>query len=336
MIYRFLRPLLFKLDAEFAHDFGLKCLDMAYKTGLLKYYSSDVVGTSKTVMNINFPSVVGLAAGLDKNGDFIQPLAALGFGFIEIGTVTPLPQAGNPTPRLFRLKKHKAIINRMGFNNKGVDYLVDKVKTSGFTGVLGINIGKNAATPIENAIDDYLICLRKVYPHASYVTINISSPNTKNLRNLQQGFAFAPLLKALKKEQSVLADKYQKYIPLVVKIAPDLHHEEVGVIAQILRDLNMDGVIATNTTIDRNQVQDSEHCNESGGLSGAPLTKKSTDIISQLKVHLDDEIPIIAAGGIMSAEDAQEKMNAGASLVQVYTGLIYEGPELIKHIRQAI
>jgi len=336
MIYKTLRQILFKLDPEVSHNFGLQSLQKAHKLGLLNLYSSDIVTQPKRVMGIEFPNMVGLAAGLDKNGDYINCLSALGFGSIEIGTITPKPQEGNPKPRLFRVPSKKAIINRMGFNNKGVDYLVEQVKNANFDGVLGINIGKNAATPIENALDDYLICLRKVYEHASYVTINISSPNTKNLRQLQQGSEFKPLLSGLKKEQSKLADKHGKYVPLVVKIAPDLALEDVGVIAQVLRELGMDGVIATNTTISRDAVSGLPFGDEAGGLSGAPLTEQSTNIIAQLYAHLGDEIPIIAAGGIMSAEDAQDKIKAGASLVQIYTGLIYEGPELIKHIKQCL
>ncbi|MDH5257463.1 MAG: quinone-dependent dihydroorotate dehydrogenase [Gammaproteobacteria bacterium] len=335
MIYKFIRPLLFKFDAEVAHEFSLKALDIADRMGLLKLYSSDIANRPKTVMGITFPSNVGLAAGLDKNGDHINALSSLGFGFVEIGTVTPRPQDGNPKPRMFRLPERLAIINRMGFNNKGVDYLVEQVKKSNFKGVLGINIGKNADTPMENAVDDYLICLNKVYEYASYITINISSPNTKNLRQLQQGNEFKPLLSALKKQQSVLADKHNKYVPLVVKIAPDLTHKEVSVIAQVLLDLNMDGVIATNTTISRDAVKGITHAEEAGGLSGAPVFRQSTEVVAQLYAHLNGEIPIIAAGGIMSAEDAKEKIKAGASLVQIYSGLIYKGPELIKDIKQA-
>jgi len=336
MIYNLIRPLFFKLDPEKAHELGLKVLNIANSTGLLKLYSSDIATKPKTVMGISFPSNVGLAAGLDKNGDYINALSSLGFGFVEIGTITPRPQAGNPKPRMFRLPECQGIINRMGFNNKGVDYLVEQVKKSHFKGVLGINIGKNADTPIEKAVDDYLICLNKVYEYADYIAINISSPNTKNLRQLQQANEFQPLLAALKKQQAVLTEKHGKYVPLVVKIAPDLSHEEVGVIAQVLLALDMDGVIATNTTISRENVKGIEYAKEAGGLSGAPVFKQSTDIVAQLHAHLNNEIPIIAAGGIMSAEDAREKIKAGASLVQVYSGLIYKGPELIKHIKQVV
>ena len=334
MIYKLLRNLLFQFEAEASHEFSLNALNKLHRLGLLKLYSSDIVASGKKVMGIDFPNTVGLAAGLDKNGDYINCLSALGFGFIEIGTVTPKPQSGNPKPRLFRIPGKKALINRMGFNNKGVDYLVEQVKQARFDGVLGINIGKNAQTPMDNAVDDYLFCLRKVYAWASYITINISSPNTKNLRQLQQGSEFKPLLAALKKEQFVLADKHARYVPLVVKISPDLVTDDVSVIAQVLREQNVDGVIATNTTIRRQAIAGLPHAEESGGLSGAPLTTQSTEIVAQLYAHLGDEIPIIAAGGIMCAEDAQEKIAAGASLVQLYTGLIYEGPELIKHIKQ--
>jgi len=334
MFYKFLRPLLFKMDPETAHEIGLKALKLADHLGLLRFYSSDIPTKSKTVMGIEFTSTVGLAAGLDKNGDYINALSSLGFGSVEIGTVTPRPQTGNPKPRMFRLPECNGIINRMGFNNKGVDYLVEQVAKSNFKGVLGINIGKNADTPMDNAVDDYLICLRKVYDYADYITINISSPNTKNLRQLQQGSEFKPLLIALKKEQGVLSESTSRYVPLVVKIAPDLSTEEVAVIAQVLLELNMDGVIATNTTISREDVKGLPHADEAGGLSGAPVFKQSTEVVAQLYAHLGDEIPIIAAGGIMSTEDAAEKMEAGASLVQIYSGLIYKGPELIKHIKQ--
>ncbi len=334
MIYQFIRPILFKLDAEVAHEFSLKALNVADRFGLLKLYSSDIATKPKIVMGISFPSAVGLAAGLDKNGNYINALSSLGFGSVEIGTITPRPQDGNPKPRMFRLPECRGIINRMGFNNKGVDYLVEQVKKSQFKGVLGINIGKNANTPIENAVDDYLICLDKVYEYATYITINISSPNTKNLRQLQQGNEFKPLLSALKKQQAVLAEKHNKYVPLVVKIAPDLTQEEVGVIAEVLLELNMDGVIATNTTISREAVKGLKHADEAGGLSGAPVFTQSTNVVAQLHGHLNGKIPIIAAGGIMSAEDATAKFKAGASLVQIYSGFVYQGPELIKDIKQ--
>jgi len=333
MNYKFIRSILFKLDPEVAHNFSLSALSFAQKLGLIK---AKPLGKKKIVMGIEFPSPVGLAAGLDKNGDHIHALAAIGFGFIEIGTVTPRPQVGNPKPRLFRLPEKNAIINRMGFNNKGVDHLVEQVKKANFKGVLGINIGKNADTPIENAVDDYLICMRKVYELASYITINISSPNTKNLRQLQQGSEFKPLLAALKNEQTVLNEKYGRYVPLVVKIAPDLTNEEVELIASVLLELKMDGVIATNTTISREEVKDLPHGNETGGLSGSPVFRQSTKVVELLHQVLKDEIPIIAAGGIMSAENAKAKIEAGANLVQVYTGFIYRGPGLISDITESL
>ena len=333
MSYQFIRNILFKLDPETSHHFSLTVLNIAYKVGLIK---AKPFRQPRKVMGITFPSPVGLAAGLDKNGDYIQALAALGFGFIEIGTVTPRPQAGNPKPRLFRIPEKNAIINRMGFNNKGVDHLVEQVKKANFTGVLGINIGKNADTPLEKAQDDYLICMRKVYEYASYITINISSPNTKNLRQLQQGSEFKPLLAALKNEQRLLNDKHGKYVPLVVKIAPDLSEQEVEVIANVLLEINMDGVIATNTTISRKGLEGLAIASESGGLSGKPVFGQSTNVVEQLFSHLKDEIPIIAAGGIMSAEDAKAKLRVGASLVQIYTGFIYKGPKLVEEIIEAL
>ncbi len=333
MSYQLIKSLLFKLDPEISHNLTLSALNVAEKLGLLK---SKPLNKPKTVMGINFHSPVGLAAGLDKNGDHIHALAALGFGFIEIGTITPRPQAGNPKPRLFRLPEKNAIINRMGFNNKGVDHLVEQVKKTNFKGVLGINIGKNADTPIENAVDDYLICMRKVYELASYITINISSPNTKNLRQLQQGSEFKPLLAALKNEQTVLNEKHERYVPLVVKIAPDLTEEEVKAIANVLLELEMDGVIATNTTVSREEVKGLPHGDEVGGLSGSPVLNQSTKVVEHLFAELGDRIPIIAAGGIMGAEDAKAKIKAGASLVQVYTGFIYRGPGLIAEITEAL
>ena len=284
-------------------------------------------------MGLTFPNPVGLAAGLDKDGAYIDGLAALGFGFIEIGTVTPRAQPGNPKPRMFRLPEAQALINRMGFNNGGVDAFVRNVQASRFyqeqRGILGLNIGKNADTPIERATDDYLYCLDKVYPYAAYVTVNISSPNTKNLRQLQQASEIDALLSALKMAQSQLADKHGRYVPLVLKIAPDLDDEQIDTIASALLRNHIDGVIATNTTITRDAVQGLTHANETGGLSGAPVRDLSTRVIRALHQVLQGEIPIIGVGGILSGADASEKMAAGASLIQLYTGLIYRGPELV-------
>ncbi len=287
-------------------------------------------------MGLDFPNPVGLAAGLDKNGDYIDALAALGFGFIEVGTVTPRPQPGNPRPRLFRLPEARAIINRMGFNNHGVDYLLAKVRQARYRGVLGINIGKNADTPVERAADDYLIGLRKVYTAASYVTVNISSPNTANLRSLQEGAALTALLGRLKQEQRALAEQHQKYVPLAVKIAPDLGAEAVAEMAAVIRESGIDAVIATNTTLAREAVAQLPHGGETGGLSGAPLTRRATEVVSELHAVLRDTVPIIAAGGIMDGADAVAKLRAGASLVQVYSGLIYRGPALVREVAAAL
>jgi dihydroorotate dehydrogenase len=283
-------------------------------------------------MGLNFKNPVGLAAGLDKNGDYIDALAALGFGFIEIGTTTPRPQPGNPKPRLFRLPEHQAIINRMGFNNLGIDHLLNQVKQSSYKGTLGINIGKNFHTPIEKAVDDYLIGLRKAYPAASYIAINISSPNTQNLRQLQQGDESRKLISALKGEQLKLQQEHGKYVPLTLKIAPDLTPDDISRIAKLLLEFEIDGVIATNTTIARDVIANHPLASETGGLSGSPVKDKSTAVVKGLSTELQGKIPIIAVGGISSADDTQEKFAAGASLVQIYSGLIYQGPELIKEI----
>ncbi len=330
--YPLLKPLLFKLDPELAHTVTLKLLKISAQTGVAPLITASNANKPTTVMGLNFKNPVGLAAGLDKNGDYIDALATVGFGFLEIGTVTPRPQSGNPKPRLFRLPEHQAIINRMGFNNLGVDYLISQVKKSRYQGILGINIGKNFDTPIEKATDDYLIGLRKSYAHASYITLNISSPNTKNLRQLQQGDEIKKLLTALKEEQLVLEKQYQKYVPLVVKIAPDLNEEKIQHIALLLNEFSIDGVIATNTTIDREMIKGHPFANEVGGLSGAPVREKSTYVVKVLAAALNGSIPIIAAGGILTAEDAIEKIAAGASLVQVYTGLIYKGTQLVDDI----
>jgi dihydroorotate dehydrogenase len=283
-------------------------------------------------MGINFPNPVGLAAGLDKNAECINAFAAMGFGFVEVGTVTPRPQPGNSKPRIFRLPGANAVINRMGFNNKGVDYLVSQVQAANFKGVLGINIGKNKDTPEENAKDDYLHCMRKVYDLATYITVNISSPNTPGLRSLQYGAALDELLSSLKTEQKILAEKFDKYIPLAVKIAPDLSADEIKSIAQSLIENEIDGVIATNTTLSREGVESLEFGDEQGGLSGQPVKNKSTQVIKLLSEALDNKLPIIGVGGVASSSDANEKLQAGASLVQVYTGFIYQGPPLVKKI----
>lgn len=330
--YPLLRPFLFALDPETAHEVTLKLLNIAYRTGLSAISKARSTDKPVTVMGLNFKNPVGLAAGMDKNGDYIDALADLGFGYIEIGTVTPRPQPGNPKPRLFRLPEHQAIINRMGFNNSGIDHLLHQVERCKYDGVLGINIGKNFDTPIENATEDYLIGLRKSYPVASYITINISSPNTKDLRQLQQGDEIRKLLSALKEEQGKLEQLHDKYTPLVVKIAPDLSDEEIAHIASLLKEFSIDGVIATNTTIARDKIQGHRHADEAGGLSGAPVMESSTLVVKKLASELNGQLPIIAAGGILSADDAQEKLAAGASLVQIYSGLIYKGPQLLEDI----
>ena len=331
-LYPILRPLLFSLDPEIAHTVTLKLLKIAGVTGLSVLNKPKKDHNPVIVMGLNFKNPVGLAAGLDKNGDYIDGLSALGFGSVEVGTITPRPQPGNPKPRLFRLPEHEAIINRMGFNNQGVDYLLAQVEKSTYKGVLGINIGKNFDTPIKAAAEDYLICLRKSYMAASYITINISSPNTKNLRQLQQGDDIKNLLSRLKEEQLVLQKEHNKYTPLVVKIAPDLNEEEIIHIAKLLMAFNIDGVIATNTTISREAVQGHIHAEETGGLSGAPVKEQSTYVVSGLAAELQSALPIIAAGGILSGQDAQDKLDAGASLVQIYSGLIYRGPQLVDDI----
>ncbi|MBM3365286.1 MAG: quinone-dependent dihydroorotate dehydrogenase [Betaproteobacteria bacterium] len=338
-LYPLVRPLLFSLDPESAHDLTLSALSAAAKIGFTQRLTKPLPDP-RTVMGIWFPNPVGLAAGLDKDGACIDGLAALGFGFIEIGTVTPRPQPGNPKPRMFRLPQANALINRMGFNNGGVDALVRNVQASRFyqnkQGVLGLNIGKNADTPIERAIDDYLICLDKVYPFADYVTVNISSPNTKNLRQLQQASELGTLLSALKNSQRTLADRYGRYVPIALKIAPDLDHEQIKSIAELLLQHQIDAVIATNTTITRGAVSGLPHADEAGGLSGAPVLPLSNHVISALRSELKDTIPIIGVGGILSGEDARAKIDAGASLVQLYTGLIYRGPALVKACAQAL
>lgn len=332
MLYTLAKPFLFKLDPEKAHNLTLKGLQFIHRVRISDFFQQTVKSAPLKIMGISFPNPVGLAAGLDKNGEYIDALATLGFGFLEIGTVTPRPQTGNPKPRLFRLPEANAIINRLGFNNKGIDALVENVKRAKFRGVLGINIGKNFDTPNERAVEDYLPCLQKAYPHASYVAVNISSPNTQGLRELQQVNELPALLETLKKEQHRLAKKYQKYVPLSVKIAPDLGNDQLAEIAKTLIKYEIDGVIATNTSVSREGVENLRFGSETGGLSGLPLREQSTNIIRQLNSLLAGKIPIIGVGGIGSAKDAQEKYEAGASLVQIYTGLIYRGPRLIHEI----
>ncbi|WP_283743393.1 quinone-dependent dihydroorotate dehydrogenase [Sideroxydans sp. CL21] len=335
-MFQLLRPALFALDPETAHHATLDALRTAHCLGTLPFVVKRPADDPRTVMGLNFPNPIGLAAGLDKNGGYIDPLAALGFGFIEIGTVTPRPQPGNPKPRLFRLPQAQGIINRMGFNNDGVDALIGNVKRAKFKGILGINIGKNADTPIEKAADDYLICLRKVYAYASYVAINISSPNTKNLRQLQGGDELDALLAQLKAEQEKLAQQHGKYVPLAVKIAPDLDADQIKNIAALLIKHRIDGVIATNTTLSREGVENLPHGNETGGLSGAPVREKSTAVIRQLAAELRGALPIIGVGGILKGADALEKMQAGAALVQMYSGMIYRGWDLVAESAAAI
>jgi dihydroorotate dehydrogenase len=335
-LYPFARPFLFALDPETAHDFTLAGLDRAAMIGLSQRAAPHVPAAEVSVMGIAFPNRVGLAAGLDKNAAHLAGLATLGFGFIEAGTVTPRPQPGNPKPRMWRLPKANALINRLGFNNDGVERFLANVARSTYRGILGINIGRNFDTPNERAAEDYLMCLRAVYAKASYVTVNISSPNTTGLRDLQAEEALAQLLRTLKQEQAELSQRHGRYVPLVVKIAPDLEDAAVRDIARSLARQGCDGVIATNTTVARDRVAGLAHASETGGLSGAPVRERSTEVIRVLARALDGALPIIGVGGILSGDDAREKIAAGAALVQVYTGLIYRGPELVEECVQAL
>ena len=335
-MYELIRKILFKFDAETSHELTLDLLGAAQRLGLVKLFAPKIPNQPVEVLGLDFPNPVGLAAGLDKNGDYIDALGNLGFGFIEIGTITPRPQPGNPQPRLFRLPEHQAIINRMGFNNKGVDHLVDQVKKAKYKGVLGINIGKNFDTAVEDADRDYEICLEKVYQYADYVTVNISSPNTPGLRNLQFGDSLKSLLSTLKAAQKRLEKEHGKYTPILVKIAPDMDQEETKMVAEALTENEMDGVIATNTTLEREAVAGHEHANEAGGLSGKPVQGSSTQVLAWLSEELKDKMPIIGVGGIIDGPSAAEKMKNGAALVQVYSGFIYRGPTLISEASDAI
>lgn len=335
-MYSLSRRLLFKLSPETAHELTIDLLGAAGRLGLAQRVVKQPTALPVNVMGIDFPNPVGLAAGLDKNGDAILGLSGLGFGFIEIGTVTPRAQPGNPKPRLFRLPAAEAVINRMGFNNLGVDHLVERVRNAKFSGVLGINIGKNVDTPVENAADDYLLCMDKVYSSASYITVNVSSPNTPGLRSLQFGESLKNLLDTLRQRQEDLTVVHGKRVPLAIKIAPDMSDEEIVSVANILIETGMDAVIATNTTVSRRGVEGMLHADETGGLSGAPVREQSTHVVRMLAETLAGRLPIIAAGGITEGQHAAEKIQAGASLVQVYSGFIYKGPELIRQSVDAI
>ncbi len=328
-LYTLIRPCLFRLDPEFTQKISLKSLSIATHCGFLGGRGHTVDYTPTRVMGLTFPNPVGLAAGLDKNGDYIDALSALGFGFLEVGTVTPRPQPGNPKPRLFRIPEAQAIINRMGFNNRGVDYLMERLKACRYQGILGVNIGKNFDTPIENATADYRFCMRKVYPYASYITLNVSSPNTKNLRDLQRPDFMNNLLQDLKEEQANLCNRHGKYVPLAVKIAPDLSDDEIVDLAKLFLVIEIDAVIATNTTIARDKIEGLRNAEETGGLSGKPLFDRSTEVVAKFTSLFKAKIPIIASGGIVEPEDALKKKAAGASLVQLYSGLVYKGPGLI-------
>ena len=331
-MYSLVRPLLFAIEGEAAHKLALTSLDALHRVGAGGLLAPRLPALAKTVMGLSFPNPVGLAAGLDKDGRYIDALAALGFGFLEGGTVTPRPQPGNDKPRMFRIPEADALINRMGFNNGGVEALVRNVERARFDGVLGINIGKNFDTPIARAADDYRTCLAAVYPLASYVTVNISSPNTQNLRQLQQAEELDALLTEIGNERDRLAARYQRRVPLAVKIAPDLDDAQIEAIADLLIRHGIDGVLATNTTLSKDAVADLPHGQEAGGLSGAPLREASNRVIRLLFQALHGRIPIIGIGGISSVEHAQQKFDAGASLVQVYTGLIYRGPGLVAEL----
>ena len=336
-MYNLARPFLFGLDAEHAHGLGLKALELAYRTGTSPLLAKKVEPLPTRAFGLTFPNPVGLAAGLDKNGAHIDALLALGFGFVEIGTVTPRAQAGNPKPRMFRLPQHKAVINRLGFNNEGVDALVRNVERARRKdGLLGINIGRNKDTSNDRAASDYLYCLERVYPLADYITVNISSPNTAGLRELQEEQALRQLIGALRESQEELGAQHGKRVPMLVKIAPDLSDEDIDAVARVLRDLSVDGVIATNTTVSRISVQEHRLAHETGGLSGSPLLGQSTMVLRKLRTRLPDSIPVIGVGGILSGADAVAKMAAGAAMVQFYTGMVYRGPELVPECVEAI
>ncbi|MQS41459.1 quinone-dependent dihydroorotate dehydrogenase [Xanthomonas translucens] len=336
-MYSLARPFLFALDAERAHALGLRAIEMAYRTGTNPLLAKAIAPMPTRAFGLEFPNPVGLAAGLDKNGEHIDALLALGFGFVEIGTITPRPQQGNPKPRMFRLPREQAVINRMGFNNLGVDALVRNVERARRRhGLLGINIGKNKDTPNEDAASDYLHCLEKVYALADYVTVNISSPNTAGLRELQEEQALRQLVSQLREAQEALAARHGKRVPMLVKVAPDLSDSDIDAAARVLSDLQVDGVIATNTTVARPGLERNALGAETGGLSGAPLLDQSTLVLRRLRARLPEAIPLIGVGGIMSGADAVAKMAAGAALVQCYSGLVFRGPALIGECVEAM
>ncbi|MEI7037960.1 quinone-dependent dihydroorotate dehydrogenase [Fulvimonas yonginensis] len=328
-MYDLLRPLLFALDAETAHRLTLYALGVAHRSNLGRFVATPPDELPVTAFGIRFPNPVGLAAGLDKNAAHLDELGALGFGFIEVGTVTPRPQPGNPRPRMFRLPGHEAIINRLGFNNEGVDALVRNVEASSYRGVLGINIGRNKDTPNERAVDDYLFCLERVYRHAHYVTVNISSPNTQGLRDLQEEATLRRFVETLREAQERLGSQAGARKPMLLKIAPDLSEAELDGIAEVLRACGIDGVICTNTTVGRDAVAGDPHAREAGGLSGRPLFARSTAVLRGMRARLGADVPIVGVGGILDGSDAAEKLEAGANLVQLYSGLIYRGPRLV-------
>ena len=337
-MYKFLRDILFCLPAEAAHDVALRAIKVGDDLGASALFAANTVGKAvpKRVMGIDFPHIVGLAAGLDKNADYVDALSSMGFGFIEVGTLTPRPQPGNPKPRMFRLKSEQGIINRLGFNNKGIDHACENIAKLRNRGVLGINIGKNFDTPVEQANQDYIYSLRRAYQLSDYITVNVSSPNTPGLRNLQFGDEFNSLLDELKEEQARLHAQYKSYTPIVVKLAPDMEEEQIASCCGSLLSREFDGVIATNTTLDRSLVASHSYAHEAGGLSGAPLSEKSCEVLKCIKAEVGERMPIIGVGGIMSATDAKKRLDAGADLLQIYTGFIYKGPPLIEQILSGI
>ena len=332
--YKIARSLLFKLDAEKAHDVSINGLRALQSLGLTPLLEPNLKNNPINIMGLNFPNRIGLAAGLDKSGQCINGFGSMGFGFVEVGTITPRPQSGNPKPRLFRLKEHNAIINRMGFNNPGIEKAIDNIikSSKGYSGIVGVNIGKNKITPNAEALDDYMKGLRSFYNIADYIAVNVSSPNTSGLRELQSPEYAKKLISPLMKERDLLSHQYEKIVPIAVKLDPDMQQDQIMALAELLLELKIDAVIATNTTVSRDKVQDHNLSQELGGLSGKPLHSQSNDAIHNFKNSLNDEIPIIGVGGILSKKDAEEKIEAGAKLLQIYTGLIYKGPALIREL----